>query len=73
MSVVQDASDKQRRKVSGLAIGWAAVLAIFVASWWYGRDLEGHSGFWGGVTLAAVAVSAGLIVLAAVGARGDAG
>lgn len=73
MSVSLDASDKQRWKVSGLAIGWAAVLAIFAAWVWYGRDQEGHSGSWGGVTLAAAAVSAGLIVLAAVGARRDAG
>jgi hypothetical protein len=73
MSVFQDASDKQRWKVSGLAIGWAGVLAIFVAWLWYGHDPEGHSGSWGGVTLAATAVSAGLIVLVAVGARRDAG
>lgn len=73
MSVFEHASDKQRWKVSSLAIGWAAVFAIFVASLWYGRDLEGHSGSWGGVILAAVAVSAGLIVLAAVGARRDTG
>ncbi|MFL6116265.1 MAG: hypothetical protein ACJ786_33670 [Catenulispora sp.] len=50
-----------------------AVLAIVVAWFWYGRDLEGHSGSWGGVTLAAVAVAAWLVVLAAVGARRDAG
>lgn len=73
MSVFEHASDKRRWKVSSLAIGWAAVLAIFVAWLWYGRDPEGHSGSWGGVTFAAVAVSAGLIVLAAVGARRDAG
>lgn len=65
MSVFEHASGKQRWKVSSLAIGWAAVLAIFVAWLWYGRGLEGHSGSSGGVTLAAEAVSAGLIVLAA--------
>jgi len=73
MSVFEHASDKQRWKVSSLAIGWAAASAIFVSWLWYGRDPEVHSGSWGGVILAAVAVSAGLIVLAAVGARRDAG
>jgi len=74
MSVFPGTSDnQQRRKVSGLAVGWAAVLAVVVAWFWYDHDLEGHSGSWGGVTLAAVAVSAGLVVLATVAARRDAG
>jgi hypothetical protein len=56
-----------------LKAAWTAVLVLAVAWVWYARDLEKHSGSWAGMVAAALAVSAGLVVVAAVGARRNAG
>ncbi|GAA2003729.1 hypothetical protein [Catenulispora subtropica] len=73
MSVVE--GRRPGRGVWGHIVGWATpvVLAMAVVWHWYSGALEKHSGYWFGLTAAAATLSAGLVVLAAVGARRDAG